>query len=182
MATDRDRFARVLDKRFNGLAYLLRVNAPDKVERLCDYVEIREREPDKELPALFREAHRVLTRAAPPLFAGHDPEADHIRSQALRSDSAMRLAHAFDEARVHGGDLATVLAERQVRWMTGCLATQPDWADIRSGFADCASAMVAALSLRHRARYLQIGERPVRPKIRASNQSDILNESIPVTL
>jgi hypothetical protein len=179
VAADRDKFASKLDKRFDAIAYALQVYGSGAISRLCDYIQMREAEPDKTLGAMFREADRVLTRGAAPLFDDHDPEADRIRARGRDSHSASRLAAAFDDSRRNGGDLALALARRQVRWVEGCLATQKDWPEARASFRDVSRGTISELARRHRERYLGIGDRVPRRRT-AVDQTAILAERIPV--
>jgi len=181
MATDRDRFARVVDKRFNPIAYLLEVGDASCVSRISEHILMRELEADPVLKTLFNQAHRVLSRADVPLIPGSDREAAQIAQEGLRSVPATRLARAFDDVQKYGGDLAGAYTDRCVRWLQGCLETQPDWQHIRDPFRARVSDIVADLSVRVRARFLGIGDPPVRKTSRAASQADILNETIPVT-
>ena len=181
MATDRDRYARVLDKRFERIAYALRVKDPLAVTKLCEYVEMREREADKDLAALFRSADRVLKRGAPLLFEGHDPEAEWVRRRGLASHAATRMGYAFDDALREGRDLSDTLAERRVRWIAGCLNTQQDWRDTVDALEHLRHHFSSELSRRQRYTYLGIGDAPVRTPRKSANQSEIANQQIPVT-
>jgi hypothetical protein len=180
MATDRDRFARVLDKRFNKIAFLFGVDDAACVGRTSEYILVRELEAEPGLKGLFLEAHRVLTRADVPLIPGADPGAARIHEEGLRSFPASRLSRAFDDARKYGHELAEALAARSVRWVAGCLETQPDWQDTRQKFAARRGDIIADLTVRIRAQFLGIGDRPIRTSPKAANQADILSESLRV--
>jgi hypothetical protein len=179
MATDRDRFARVLDKRFGALSYQLQVGAESVVAEICDHIAMRDHEADGDLPAFFRQVHRVLTRQMQPLFAGNDAEVDAIRERARQSHPAMRLAEAFSEAQQYGDDLCVAYAQRQVRWMEGCLEGQRDWPDARVPLRKLKSAVIDELAARHRSRYLEMQPAP-RPTPTVRDQSQIVGEPIPV--
>src|SRR5579875_3757133 len=95
MATDRDRFARVVDKRFNPIAYLLEVGDASCVSRISEHILMRELEADPVLKTLFNQAHRVLSRADVPLIPGSDREAAQIAQEGLRSvPQRVLLAHS----------------------------------------------------------------------------------------
>jgi hypothetical protein len=180
VATDRDRFARVLDKRFNPIAYALANGASNVVGLIVPYVMKRELEADATLSAMFREAHRVLVREreAPRLLPDGDYEAERIRARGLESQSAMRLSAAFDDARRCGTELADTLADREVRWMRGSLMTLPDWPDARAAFMALEGEVKTKLAAEHRRRHLGIGDLAVPPAQRT--QADILRSSVPV--
>jgi hypothetical protein len=181
VATDRDRFARVVDKRFNSTAFALANGAPNAVELAVKYAMMRGQEADPTLSSMFKEAHRVLVResAAPRLLPDGDYEAERIRTRGLESQPAMRLAAAFDEARRYGGDLAETLAEHEYRWIRGSLRTLLDWPDARTPFEALETQFKEQLAAAHRLKHLGIGERPVRAP--RPTQADIMSSTVSVT-
>lgn len=178
MATDRDRFARVVDKRFNPTAFALATGAPNAVELVVAYAMMRAHEADPTLTAMYKDAHRNLVResAAPRLVPDGDYEAERIQARGLESHAASRLAAAFDEARRYGTDLAETLAEHEYRWIRGSLRTLPDWPDARVPFEVLAPQIKERLAAAHRFKHLGIGERPVRAA--RPTQAEIMGSAV----
>lgn len=180
VATDRDRLARVVDKRFNPIAYALATGASDAVDLIVPYVMKREFEADATFSAMFRDAHRVVVREreAPRLLPDGDYEAARIRARGLESEPAMRLTAAFDDARRSGADLPDALAEREFRWMRGSLMTLRDWPDARAPFMALEAEIKAKLAAEHRRRHLGIGAEAVQTA--RPTQGEILGFNLPV--
>lgn len=181
MATDRDRTASVLDKRFNEIAFRIRTATPDAVSELCDYIVMRDKEADPRLKEFFGFAHRLSVRNEVPLFADRDPVAAAIETRARESTPARRLAAAYDDTKDSADDLARAFAKRQIRWIEGCLQSQTDWPDARDSFASIKADALELLAARHRAMFLGIGTLPQRRKIEV-DQSALLNEGFPASL
>jgi hypothetical protein len=181
VATDRDRFARVVDKRFNSTAFALASGAPNAVDLVVAYAMMRAHEADPTLTDMYKDAHRILVResAAPRLIPDGDYEAERVRTRGLESHPASRLAAAFDEARAYGADLADTLAEHEYRWMRGSLRTLEDWPDARAPFEALAAQIKESLAAAHRFKHLGIGERPVRAA--RPTQAAIMSSTFPVT-
>ena len=183
MATDCDRFARVLDKRFGPVAYALRTGE-NAVTLACDYIQRREAEANRELrPSFrdaFRDADRVLTRGAPLLIPDSpDPDAERIRQRGMLSEPARRLAQAF--ADVQNGacaDLAEAYARRQARWMSGNIETYDEWSGLRGPFRAIEAAIVQEMTRRARKQYLNQDELTTSV-VRRRDQGDITEDRIP---
>jgi hypothetical protein len=178
MATDRDRFARVLDKRFGATAYAIANAAADAVARCAAYIESQERIADPNLRPAFQDAHRVLVRSQLTL-PEFDAEAVRIRARGRDSEPAYRLALAYDDVRNGVCEtLAEAFAIRQVRWVRGNIETYRDWEHVREGFPAVESALVAEMTRRNRRRFLGIGD--AIPALLARTQADVLAELIPL--
>lgn len=180
MATDRDRTARVLDKRFNKIAFRIRTATPDAASELCEYILMREREADPRIGELFRMAHRLSVRNEVPLFSDHDPGAAAIESRARESTPARRLAAAYDDLKDSADDLALAYAKRGIRWIEGCLNSQSDWPDARDSFALLKAQAADLLATRHRAIFLRIEPLPQRRKPEV-DQRALVNEGFPAS-
>jgi len=182
MATDRDRYARKLDKRFGTDVYFALVSgAADAVTLLSEHVERREREPGDDLAELFRFANRVALNRALALLPNHMPEIARIEARGREgSMPAMRIALAFQDAQAYGIDLAVALATRQANWIGACLNGQPDWPEARDPFEKIKPALIDELARRIRRRYLGVGEPLVRGSKKTKDQSAILAESFKV--
>jgi hypothetical protein len=181
MATDRDRTARVLDKRFNEIAFRIRTATPDAANELCEYILRRDKEADPRIGEFFRLAHRLSVRNEVPLFADRDPSAAAIESRARESTPAQRLAAAYNDVKDSGDDLARAYAQRQIRWVEGCLHSQSDWPDARDSFAVLKTEAIEMLAARHRALFLRIEPLPRRRKSEV-DQSALVNEGFPASL
>lgn len=178
MATDRDRYAQTLDKRFNKIAFRIRTATPDAVDELCKYVVHREREAEPRLPELFREAHLLRTRREVPLFPDKDPSLALMEQRGRESSPARRLAEAFVDAQTTGDEIAIAYAKREARWVEACLATQSDWPDARLPFALLKSQLVQKLAEHHRTIYLRM-EPAQRTHKDKSDQSDLVRIEFP---
>jgi hypothetical protein len=182
VATDRDRFARVLDKRFKPVAYAIRTGE-NAVVLACDYLERRSDEASRDiLPAFrtaFRDADRVLTRDAPLLPGVPDPNERRIRERGRLSEPLRRLAEAFMDVR-NGtcGDLAEALARRETRWMGGNLEAYDEWSDTRKPFKSIEADVIAEMARRARKKYLDRDEETMTVGPRRE-QADIANDLIP---
>jgi hypothetical protein len=164
MPTDRDRFARVLDKRFaSRVSYAIEAAEPDAVRRLCEYILEREHEADPTVAAFFQDAHRVLSRPAMNLFRDGNPDDERIRLRATMSEPATRLAYAYEDV-LNGRhpDLASADAARCVGWVAGQIATVPAWEHLRANFALIERTAVDELTRMICQKYLGIGEAPAR--------------------
>lgn len=181
MATDRDRTAKVLDARFNKIAFRIRIGAPDSAREIAQYIFKRDREADPRIAEFFRFAHRLSVRKEVPLFPDRDPNAATLESRARESTSARRLAAAYDDVQSSGDDLALSYAKHQVRWMEGCLQTQPDWPDARNGFAAIKADAIEELAAMHRAEHLGIEPLQQRRKDKI-DQATLVNEPFPASL
>jgi hypothetical protein len=179
MATDRDRFARVLDRRFRATAYAIATAAEDAVSLCVAYIELREREADSNLSPAFSDAHRVLVRSQLTLPEFGDAEALRIKARGRDSEPAYRLALAYnDVCNEVCQDLAETFARRQVSWVRGNVETYRDWEHVRAGFPAVESALVAEMTRRNRLRFLGLGEAIAVPVPRA--QADMLGDLIPL--
>jgi hypothetical protein len=179
VATDRDRFARVLDKRFRAVAYAIDTAAPDSIARCGAYLELREREADPDLRPAFHDAHRVLVRAQPTLPEFGDPDRARIVRRGMASEPATRLALAYEDVR-NGvcAELAEAYARRQVRWMRGNIEAYGEWDYLRAPFAASERRLIEEMTRRNRRRFLGLGE--ATPALPRRAQVDILHELIPL--
>lgn len=74
MATDRDRYARTLDKRFQPVSYAILTGMPDALERCAAFVEARDRQAEPQLSYAFQNANGALSRAQQPFPDFRDSE------------------------------------------------------------------------------------------------------------
>ncbi|MDE2480806.1 MAG: hypothetical protein KGN02_01280 [bacterium] len=175
--TDRDRYAKVVDRRLLKRVYRLVNRAPDAHIAICDYIELREREAARDaLAQTFVTADRLLQRQALLLLADHDPQIAQLEQRGRSSFPETRIVEAFRDAEQTGGDLAEAYAARELRWLISASVANDEVAHIVPYLDEIATKIVAELADRHREKFLGI-PRATRPIKKAA--SDVTYEQIP---